>query len=1439
MLPKHIISAYLNRIKDTVPTPLTKERNFSFSQPLDVNYAARFDNSDQVRRNPECLFNTGAFAYYFMDEVKTGKFVRTGLSFLNSLNFDLKAEVESFKQTNGVVNMNYAAVLYLGGLYYLATKEGEYDENNNLIKGFENIKDYEYYRFFDASKVDDQITKTIDAPDAFKDVKEFDADTVVQRIPINVTADRDLKLGQSTSHDLSAHMSGHGYGVGNAIYEEWTKFIKGSYIDGAVKSDTTNDSTLMLGNYTGQFKSLANTIKPFSSASFAPEMERFNFYATYSVLYNEKDFSGLKIEYNKPKLSEVVMNVLGKLKSQVRAGSPMADLKATVAELLAQNNGFYSQALTGYATLNGNVNYSPKNDDELIGNVIEAAKYEVSLELDATSYGDNDFIISLYPSAGGLFDNGHLYHPDSATSNGQYYYYSLYDSSKSDLNSRLALNLFNRSCRFIWCDANADTNLIQDDLNVVKDSTHRTMDNNQSTQRNAFAFYGLPSEFDDSQIVYGKVSELTIANRPNFRTERIQNLMNAVGIQNLEYFEKEFLKWVDINFKDQFGDKLHFTSTLKAIMLVDQDDFDGIDVDDISYTADQQMQMLLGYSYGVAKPFQNENMSVLLNLFLTNAQFNKTAKIVKYYESLTVGVNNYTTLGMLQTYDKTGNVKYKLLLDRAPFRREILSGWADNSTSYGFILRKLLFGDQDIPTGLKLDPVVASGYELLTSKTILKYYNFRPYWLDVDLNKGVAKDAVLGKDFNKVGVVLEFFNMLNIDVNDEDLLKLLMPIVGTYMSYYVSNPSQSPEERFGNFVRSYFIYPMSTRFPQYFSTYLDAYKKQFDNLTKTDGKDSLIKVIQDDTNVLATYKTATYYNIRALYDNNLYVPKQSFLRQNEDVSYTSEDFLKDPLFYNYTQLGGCETLEAEKVDGQRGKHLYEYVQILDRGNRDVGNDLLANLTWIREYFGVNKGEDGVLTDAAFQLATENTYWSFFSEFAVKHNSLLHPLCSYINLAGTDENGDSYFGTFNTLEHVDSSPAFIIQYIGDLESVLSNADNKQTRFGPDGGKTKHSSFCLDINYNPATKQEVAKIEDAPDDVKSGNVSSFVVDFGAQNQQIFQNLELDTSQFTNTEESIRSYVNLVNNANKQQPASGDLFKILTQRSYSCQVEAMGNVMIQPLSYFYLKNVPLFYGSYWIVNVSHRLEANVIKTHFKGVRQPIAQIPSKNDLMLKILRDNVKVTSQETAQAVADKPKPGATTVTTSEGDVTTTSPGVKTSYKNLPTYTFTRSIVTREYFADKLKAMVTDGKLTKDQAIGVLAIILSEARIDGDKVKGFNNNFGGIQTDSGRWGGPLDKLIIGNVFVRDNRQDDGHGGDMRAFAVFKTPDDFLEFKADSIKKKQLYVGGTPHKVYKKEISNVGDWVYAYYQEWVRGAAETPTEGFKTNHAYIYKRAEKLLG
>jgi hypothetical protein len=87
------------------------------------------------------------------------------------------------------------------------------------------------------------------------------------------------------------------------------------------------------------------------------------------------------------------------------------------------------------------------------------------------------------------------------------------------------------------------------------------------------------------------------------------------------------------------------------------------------------------------------------------------------------------------------------------------------------------------------------------------------------------------------------------------------------------------------------------------------------------------------------------------------------------------------------------------------------------------------------------------------------------------------------------------------------------------------------------------------------------------------------------------------------------------------SVSLYNLYKNRSYECQVDMMGNALIQPLMYFNIRNIPMFSGPYMITKVTHEISDGDFVTNFTGTRQPFYSLP-KIDNFLQTL--NVKILS-----------------------------------------------------------------------------------------------------------------------------------------------------------------------------------------------------------------------
>jgi len=231
---------------------------------------------------------------------------------------------------------------------------------------------------------------------------------------------------------------------------------------------------------------------------------------------------------------------------------------------------------------------------------------------------------------------------------------------------------------------------------------------------------------------------------------------------------------------------------------------------------------------------------------------------------------------------------------------------------------------------------------------------------------------------------------------------------------------------------------------------------------------------------------------------------------------------------------------------------------------------------------------------------------------------MRALPAYVNFYGTNFSTKSkttaskrvaqnLFGTFLDVDYQESSPKIIIQYVGPTSKQLEMSDIKQQQ-----NKFKNDSGNLFQSAQSPLVVNVLDNTNVGDQYKSNKVVAFEVSAGDENQSMFKGIQLDQSSQRETSESMQAVENLGRSESGAGVAQMDtsLFDIYRLRSYTCEVTMMGNVMIQPTMYFYLKNIPMFRGSYWITDVSHNIRAGNITTIFKGTRIPYQSLPNPKD-------------------------------------------------------------------------------------------------------------------------------------------------------------------------------------------------------------------------------------
>lgn len=351
--------------------------------------------------------------------------------------------------------------------------------------------------------------------------------------------------------------------------------------------------------------------------------------------------------------------------------------------------------------------------------------------------------------------------------------------------------------------------------------------------------------------------------------------------------------------------------------------------------------------------------------------------------------------------------------------------------------------------------------------------------------------------------------------------------------------------------------------------------------------------------------------------------------------------------YNHFKLFNDRWVAGNSL-GQR--LLIEEFLYLDKANKDIGS--LAYLTLDKLLPLVDPKNENANLYSVVSMLIQGTGFD------------MRALPAYVNFYGVgySKNGrvtaskkvaNNLFGTFLDVDYQESSPKIVLQYTGPTSKHLDLKDVSKDKYF-----FKDDSFNIGDPHNNPLIITIPEVFGDADLSQSNKVVAFEISIGDQAQGIFKSVQLDQSSIRNTTESFIVQENLGRSETGSAAHQVDigLFDIYRQSSYTCEVTCMGNVMIQPTMFFYLKNIPMFRGSYWITEVNHNIRNNSITTTFKGVRIPHATLPDPKESFLasyRVLFDtitNKAIARQKEEDGRLNGPKQYETTLGTPEGNYT---------------------------------------------------------------------------------------------------------------------------------------------------------------------------------------------
>lgn len=391
---------------------------------------------------------------------------------------------------------------------------------------------------------------------------------------------------------------------------------------------------------------------------------------------------------------------------------------------------------------------------------------------------------------------------------------------------------------------------------------------------------------------------------------------------------------------------------------------------------------------------------------------------------------------------------------------------------------------------------------------------------------------------------------------------------------------------------------------------------------KKEAKEFILEQIKETTNfILFNPKIFTSFNRPLLINQRQYKEyidtfKSTFNSLVKDDKTGNNDSEKEKKpkndnpelkleIYNYFKninnkwVAGTDDGKGFSVCGDSqssGKNLIDYFKFIDRGWRDIGKDVTINLKSF-----LNVGND-----------YNTSIYIFMSKILKDNNFLFQILPTYINYKDATEISNMFKPQTTIDNNKSNGPLFCGIYVGGVSEYLDIKERNNYHFNNDGWSFKNGEIPSDI-----LDDKKANASDSGKNNEDYSLVAFRVAFGAQNQTIFTDVSLNQQESKETAEYFSVLGDTIDKRGATQPSyiGTNLLRMFKTRSYTCSVNALGCMNIQPLMYFDLQNVPFFNGAYLITSVDHQITPNHMVTSFKGIRQSKYQTKPTTDIVTNV--------------------------------------------------------------------------------------------------------------------------------------------------------------------------------------------------------------------------------
>jgi hypothetical protein len=557
--------------------------------------------------------------------------------------------------------------------------------------------------------------------------------------------------------------------------------------------------------------------------------------------------------------------------------------------------------------------------------------------------------------------------------------------------------------------------------------------------------------------------------------------------------------------------------------------------------------------------------------------------------------------------------------------------------------------------------------------------NYPKEWFELETEVGFSTIQNL-KYSNNGSYITDFFvdNNIEFSVNN---IRLLSPIIKMYATQKLLTPTITP-----------------TQFKQKLQEYL---------VKTSDFQDNLLNLIL----------TKVRLDIK---------PQQEI----------SEKVIKSVIDGEQSKIENWEVFKALNDKWIAGsdyttKTLFEDFLFLDRASRNIGDTIILDIFSLKN----------VLNENALNMKT--SVFAFLADILIKNNFNVMPLPSYVNFYnvqdvsgvntprsdGSLEFGDRMWGTYLNVDYRASSPKMICFFVGKPSEHIELPKNN-SRFRSDAFEMRRYSD------NPL----IEDIANKKDWGISNKCVGFNVDAGIRNQNVFYSIQVSMDTGKATSEALQAQVDMFDQYSGRNVTTQNtgLYNFYKNRSYQCTVQCLGNALLQPTMYFNLRNVPMFYGPYFITEVNHNITAGKFETTFTGTRQSIYSLPSI-DSYLQSVNQNLLTKVESIIKNSKDSVTGKAITninksdYITQSGDNTRAT--INSCSNNLSAEfqswgdaeTATSTNLTPQQLVDAIKSEITD------EYLQVIVYLICYAKtFNTDKFYVFNNNFANVTLTTNLYG-----------------------------------------------------------------------------------------------------------